>query len=74
MTNPLPPSLHICGTFEAFNIAYVDILLSNCTTLLETLRHNLFRAQRRMKFMVDHHCRDLQLCVGELVMVKLQPL
>ena len=51
----------------------VDWLLTHCQDLLQQLKDNLVKAQKRMKKVADGHRRDLQFHVGDLVLVKLQP-
>jgi len=41
--------------------------------LLDQLKRNLHKAQQRMKHQEDKKCSDLQLQVGDQVLVKLQP-
>lgn len=49
----------------------VDSLLIQRQDFLQQLKSNLFKAQKNMKKFVDGHHRDLQLHVGDLVLVKL---
>ena len=51
----------------------VDKMLICRQDLLQQLKGNLFKAQKAMKKIANGHRRDLQLNVGDLVLVKLQP-
>ena len=50
-----------------------DQLLTQRQDLLQQLKDNLVKAQKRMKEVADRHHRDLQFHGGDLVLVKLQP-
>ncbi|GJY36212.1 transposon ty3-G gag-pol polyprotein [Tanacetum coccineum] len=67
-----PPKLipYVPGTT---NVQAVDEYLRDRDELLRQLRVNLLAAQHRMKIQADHHRRDLEFEVGDLVFVKLQP-
>ncbi|GJU57552.1 transposon ty3-G gag-pol polyprotein [Tanacetum coccineum] len=55
------------------NIVRLHGVPSTVMKLYEQLRVNLLAAQHRMKIQADHHRRDLEFEVGDLVFVKLQP-
>ena len=51
----------------------VDQMLIKRHELLQQLKRNLLKAQKNMKKIADGHRRDLELQIGDLVLVKLQP-
>jgi len=47
--------------------------LQSKDALLDFLKANIVKAQRRMKVQADNHRRDVEYKVGDFVYVKLQP-
>ena len=68
-----PAPLHIPYLPEATACASVDRSLQAREKVIHSLRHNLSKAQHRMKQLADKHRSERELAVGDWVYVKLQP-
>lgn len=67
-----PPSIP-SYVLHSSSVEACDSLLSTRDEIIATLRHNLSKAQKRMKAIADSHRRELEIDVGAWVYVKLQP-
>lgn len=67
-----PPSIPLY-TRGSSTLPAVDDALMDRDELLRLLKTNLLAAQHRMIQQANNHRRDLQLSVGDLVLVRLQP-
>lgn len=54
-------------------VSSVDQLLVERDVMLEELRQNLHRAQRKMKDQADLHRKDVTFAIGDHVYLKLRP-
>ncbi|XP_071918722.1 uncharacterized protein [Coffea arabica] len=67
------PPLHIPYLPEATAVESVDRSLQAREKVIHSLRHNLSKAQHRMKQLADNQRSEREFDVGEWVYVKLQP-
>ncbi|KAH9696347.1 hypothetical protein KPL71_023143 [Citrus sinensis] len=68
----LPPTIH-GYTKGSTSIQALEDLLLERDELLRTLKTNLLQAQHRMEQKANAHRRELQLHIGDLVLVRLKP-
>jgi len=66
-----PPLLHY--EVQAGDTPAIQEQLQSRDALLDFLKANIAKAQRRMKTQADSHQRDVEYKVGNFVYVKLQP-
>jgi len=66
-----PPLLHY--DVQVRDTQAIQEQLQSRDALLDFLKANMAKAQRKMKVQVDSHIRDVEYKVGDFVYVKLQP-
>ena len=67
------PPLHVPYLPETTSVESVDRSLHARERVIHSLRHNLTKAQHRMKQLADQHRTEREFSVGDWVYVKLQP-
>lgn len=68
-----PPPTHVPYLPATSSVESVDCSLRAREMVIHQLKHNLAKAQHRMKQLADKHRTDRQFTVGDWVYVKLQP-
>ena len=68
-----PPPIHTPYLPGSTVVEVVDRSLAAREKILHLLKHNLRRAQHRMKQVADAHRTDREFAIGDLVYVKLHP-